>query len=294
MSEHRVPRILAPVDLGHSSEAALRCAQMLVSRLGAELTVMYVNDALTLQSYDQIYTGYRDLPEEQEELMEDAVRAFASPHLGDSKYDVLVVADDTARAIATAADRRDANLIVLGTHGRHGWSRLLDGSVTESLMRMTDRPILSVPQCVGKHEATTLLCPVNFTPLARHAVKAACRLADDLDAQLHIVHVAQDRSHSDLAALRSAIRDWIDPKAERRCEFRQIVHRAGSAADHILECAQDVGADLVIVGGGRHPHRMQPGRPTTVDRLIRHSVVPIMSVVKPWMAEAESAQPVAA
>lgn len=294
MSEHRVPSILAPVDLGHSSEAALRCAQMLVSRLGAELTVMYVNDALTLQSYDQIYTGYRDLPEEQEELMEDAVRAFANPFLGGTKYDVLVVADDTARAIATAADRRDASLIVLGTHGRHGWSRLLDGSVTESLMRTTERPILSVPQCVDKHEVSALLCPVNFTPLARHAVKAACHLADWLDARLHVVHVTAEKSASELAGLRNAIREWIDPKAEHRCEFRQIVHRTGSAADHILECGHDLGADLIVVGGGRHPHRMQPGRPTTVDRLIRHSTVPIMSVVRPWTAEIESVHPVAA
>lgn len=148
MSE-RVPRILAPVDLGHSSEAALRCAQMLVSRLGAELTVMYVDDALTLQSYDQIYTGYRDLPAEREELMEDAVRAFAAPFLGDTEYDVLVVADDTARAIVTAADRRDASLILLGTHSRRGWKRLMGGSVAESVMRATDRPVLVVPQCSG-------------------------------------------------------------------------------------------------------------------------------------------------
>jgi nucleotide-binding universal stress UspA family protein len=286
MFDSRVPRILAPVDLGHSSEAALRCAQMLVSRLGAELTVMYANDALTLQSYDQIYTGYRDLPEEQEELMEDAVRAFAAPHLGDTKYDVLVVADDAARAIATAAERRDASLIVLGTHGRHGWHRWLDGSVTESVMRATDRPVLSVPQCVDKRQVSALLCPVNFTPLARHAVKAACHLADWLEVQLHVVHVVAEKSRSELSSLRSAIREWIDPATEHRCEFRQIVHRSGSAAEHILECCNDVGADLVVVGGGRHPHRMQPGRPTTVDRLIRTAKVPIMSVVRPWVTEA--------
>ncbi len=282
MSDHRVPRILAPVDLGHSSEAALRCAQMLVSRLGAELTVMYVNDALTLQSYDQIYTGYRDLPEEQEELMEDAVRAFASPFLGKTRYDVLVVADDTARAIATAADRHDASLIVLGTHGRHGWHRLMDGSVTESVLRATALPILTVPQCVDKHEVSALLCPVNFTPLARHAVKAACCLAKQLDAQLHVVHVAAEKSHADLEGLEHAIREWIDPGAGEHCDFRQIVRRSGSAAEQILECSNEIGADLMVVGGGRRAHGVQRGSGTTVERLIRAATIPIMSVVQPW------------
>lgn len=278
----RVPRILAPVDLGHSSEAALRCAQMLVTRLGAELTVMYVNDALTLQSYDQIYTGYRDLPDEQEELMEDAVRAFAAPFLGRTRYDVLVVADDTARAIATAAERHDASLIVLGTHGRHGWNRLMDGSVTESVLRASERPILAVPQCVEKHEVSALLCPVDFTPLARYAVNAACCLAKQLGARLHVIHVVAPKSHEDLEGLQQAIREWIAPDAEEHCDFRQVVRRSGSAADQILACANDVDADLVVVGGGRRAHGIQRGRGTMVERLIRAATIPIMSVVQPW------------
>lgn len=282
MSGPRVPRILAPVDLGHSSEAALRCAQMLVSRLGAELTVMYVNDALTLQSYDQIYTGYRDLPDEQEELMEDAVRGFATPILGRTRYDVLVVADDTARAIATAAERHDASMIVLGTHGRHGWHRLMDGSVAESVLRATERPVLTVPQCVEKHDVSALLCPVNFTPLARYAVNAACCLAKQFDARLHVVHIATGKSHADLEGLQQTIREWIAPDAREHCDFRQIVRRSGSAADQILECSNDIGADLVVLGGGRRAHGMQRGSGTTVERLIRAATIPVMSVVQPW------------
>jgi len=279
MSDLRVPRILAPVDLGHSSEAALRCAQMLVSRLGAELTVLYANDALTLQSYDQIYTGNRDLPEEQQELMEDAVRAFATPFLGDTKYDVLVVADDTVRAITMGAERRDADLILLGTHARHGWHRWVEGSVAESVMHATDRPTFTIPQCVEKHDVSAVLCPVNFTPHARHAIKAACRLADRLEAQLHVVHVASEKSRADLAGLRTAIREWIDPQAEQRCEFRQIVRRSGMAAGPILECCNEIGADLIVVGG----------RGTTVEHLVRGSTVPLMRVVRPWLEEVRAA-----
>lgn len=41
-------------------------------------------------------------------------------------------------------DRADADLIVMGTSGRHGLRRLLLGSVAESLLRAADRPVLLV------------------------------------------------------------------------------------------------------------------------------------------------------
>lgn len=47
------------------------------------------------------------------------------------------------RIIATAAER-DSDLIVMGTHGRTGWERVLVGSVTESVMNDTKLPVLAV------------------------------------------------------------------------------------------------------------------------------------------------------
>ncbi|MGZ5445192.1 MAG: universal stress protein [Thermoanaerobaculia bacterium] len=114
------------------------------------------------------------------------------------------------------------------------------------------------------------------------AVNAACCLAKQFDAQLHVVHVVAEKSHADLEGLQQAIREWIAPSAEEHCDFRQIVRRSGSAADQILECSNDIGADLVVVGGGRRAHGIQRGSGTTVERLIRAATIPIMSVVRPW------------
>ena len=191
MREMTVNHILVPVDLGHSSEAALRTAQMMVTRLGAKLTLMFVNDALTLQSYDEIYTGYRNLPPDQEEMMEDAVRAWAKPLVGTMKYDVLVVADDPPRAIGAAAARHEADLIVMGTHGRHGWERMVDGSIAESVLHATDRPVIAVPQNAPTKGITNIVCAVNFTEIGRAAARVACCMSGTFGAQLHLMHVSE-------------------------------------------------------------------------------------------------------
>jgi nucleotide-binding universal stress UspA family protein len=52
---------------------------------------------------------------------------------------------DIATVIVEAARRHDALLIVVGTHGRTGLRRLLEGSVAEVVVRHADRPVLVVP-----------------------------------------------------------------------------------------------------------------------------------------------------
>lgn len=283
MTDLRIKKILAPVDLGHSSEAALRHARDLATRFGSHLTVFYANDALTLQSYDEIYTGYRELPEDQSEMMEEAVRAYARPLMGDLLFDVLVVADDTPRAIATAAGRRDADLIVMGTHGRSNWEKFMTGSVAEAVLHATDRPVLAVPQDSRAGTVATVLCPINFTPAAESAVKAACCLSKAFGAELNVLHVVSRESEgSHMDGLREKIRSWLDPVVEPWCEFRQLVVRGHDVADHILEWAERVGAGYLVVGA--HKKTVTHARATvgtTAERLLRTASIPILSVLHP-------------
>jgi len=53
-------------------------------------------------------------------------------------------AESVSACLARLADEIDADLIVMGTHGRHGVQRFLLGSVAESLVRSTDKPVLVV------------------------------------------------------------------------------------------------------------------------------------------------------
>ncbi|MBB5414616.1 nucleotide-binding universal stress UspA family protein [Paraburkholderia atlantica] len=53
-------------------------------------------------------------------------------------------AENVSAVLARVADEIEADLIVMGTHGRHGVQRFLLGSVAESLVRSTDIPVLIV------------------------------------------------------------------------------------------------------------------------------------------------------
>src|SRR5271154_3168083 len=60
---------------------------------------------------------------------------------------------ETPDTILSFAQDRNADVIIMGTHGRRGYDRLMLGSVTDRVMRTSPRPVLVV--CKPPHESTT-------------------------------------------------------------------------------------------------------------------------------------------
>ncbi len=60
------------------------------------------------------------------------------------EVDKAVLYGEPDQLILSTATARDADLIVIGTHGRTGWERLVVGSVTEAIVKASNLPVLAV------------------------------------------------------------------------------------------------------------------------------------------------------
>jgi len=144
-----VNRVLVPIDFSPSARAALEYATFLAGKFGAELHVLHVweppgyvgPDTLALlpvaagqPGWDQTRTEVRR--EVEHFLTKSATRP---PHL-----DVRVEAGEPSDTILQIAKEGGADLIVMGTHGRTGLSRLLIGSVAEAVLRRSTCPVLTL------------------------------------------------------------------------------------------------------------------------------------------------------
>ena len=91
----------------------------------------------------------------------------------------------------------NADLLVLGTHGRSGFERLLLGSVTEKVLRRAPCPVLTVPR--HHPEAVPpppvlfkrIVCPLDFSDSSLRALEYALSLAQEADAHLTAMHVIE-------------------------------------------------------------------------------------------------------
>jgi nucleotide-binding universal stress UspA family protein len=129
MTERETPRIqqiLVATDFSEQADAALRVASTYARALGARIHLLHV-----ISRDEADVTG----------LLADAKAALGP----DVPVSIASMGGDPAMEIVRHAASLGVDLIVLGTHGRTGVSRVLLGSVADRVMRAAPCPVLVVP-----------------------------------------------------------------------------------------------------------------------------------------------------
>ena len=145
-----VNRILAPTDFSSGAETALRWAVTLNTVFDAELIVLHVIDLDALAYLDlggDPALGGTSQPVSAgilERLRADAEHALARFTESFPGIHSMLREGSPREAILQVADELRADLIVMGTHGRKGVSRVLLGSVAEKVVRTAPCPVLTV------------------------------------------------------------------------------------------------------------------------------------------------------
>jgi universal stress protein A len=144
-----VTRVLVPIDFSPSSRAALEYGTFLAGKLGAELIVLHVweppgyvgPDTLALLP---VAAGQPGWDQTRAEVMREVELFLGKASARPASLRVRVEAGEPSDAILLAAKDGGADLIVMGTHGRTGLSRLLIGSVAEAVLRRATCPVLTI------------------------------------------------------------------------------------------------------------------------------------------------------
>ncbi len=259
-------RVLCPIDFSEFSTRAYRYALSVACHYGAKLSVQHVVEPWRYPSadfspspelFDQFYDTLREKSEEQlQQLVKtykhDGVQTECVVHVG--------MASDCILEFARA---EEADVIVMGTHGRRGFDRLMLGSVTERVIRKASCPVLTVNDpshgFIGSekqpgpiHLSRILFC-TDFSENSQRAVDHATSLAAEYDAELTLLHVLEDSP--DAANIQPAIAAAIEqldrlilPEAHKAGKFKtRPTVRIGKAYQQIIQLALEAQTDLVIM-----------------------------------------------
>ena len=138
-------RILMPTDGSDCSDMAIKHGLSLAKALGAEVIFLYALEDPFTTVYAAEFATYQ--PQLYEELRAsaqatlDKAEAFAN-ELGVRATTVLSEHKHPVQAIHEAEAKAD--LVVMGTHGRRGFNRVMFGSVAEGALRQSSKPYLMV------------------------------------------------------------------------------------------------------------------------------------------------------
>jgi universal stress protein A len=132
-------KILFPTDFSIAADAGLPEATTLARERGATLIILHVQEPPAAYAEAGLYYG---LPELNSEAVISMLHEVA-PSGNDVACEHQLVMGEAATEIVRVARKENVDMIVMGTHGRSGLSRLILGSVAESVMRHAPCPVLT-------------------------------------------------------------------------------------------------------------------------------------------------------
>ena len=157
-------RILVPIDGSSTAERGLTEAIRLARLTGGRLRLVHVIDELSFALTMDAYAGYAG--DWLKELRSDATKLLeaARTKAAEEKVEADIVLLDNFKGtvhdqVIAEAAASQAELIVIGTHGRRGLGRWVMGSSAEHILRMSPVPVLLVraPESAkAEHERFTL------------------------------------------------------------------------------------------------------------------------------------------
>ena len=240
-----IQTIVFPTDGSTAAEAARPVAEQFAERYGAALHVLRV----------EIIPPAGD-------LRFDAVPEPFEAEGPDGETGVIEVRRRhpvSADAIVLYADEVDADLIIMGTHGRSGFDRLTLGSTAERVLRLAPCPVLTIGPKAEPEATGPVVVPLVFESASDSALETAIALAEAQGTRLVAVHVIEpidipppyglvvaSFSPAELKdRVRQTVERWVSAHADGPVPI-EVDIREGAAAVQIIDAARAHEASLIV------------------------------------------------
>lgn len=302
-----IQHILCPVDFSEFSRHAFDRAVGVARGYDAGIHVLHVlpmPTAVPAIPYGPEGPGPFQLDVDRPRVFAELPRFLAAEDpIGVPLAYHVTEAPSAHREILAQARRLAADLIVMGTHGRSGFERLLLGSVTEKVLRTSNVPVLTVPSAapdvvpVGRGPFQRILYATDFSSGSESALRYAASLAEHGAAQLILLHVVEPLpagydpavgftfdvgtfEASLVESGRTKLREWVPDPLRLGCDTDDVVTR-GKAYVEILRVAAERQADLIVLGvhGRNALDRLVFG--STTEHVVRRATCPVLTVRQP-------------
>jgi nucleotide-binding universal stress UspA family protein len=204
------------------------------------------------------------------------------------------------KEVALQANRLRADLVVMGTHGRSGFDRLMLGSVAEKVLRSSPVPVMTVPPHApevapaGRDPFRHILYATDFSGGSDVALRYAASFAQHAAARLTTMHVVEPLAVGydpivgasfDIGAYHASLereatrklRGIIPESIRLACDTEDIVV-SGKPYVEILRVATDRQCDLIVMGvhGRNALDRLVFG--STTEHIVRRATCPVLTV----------------
>jgi nucleotide-binding universal stress UspA family protein len=290
----QIKKILVPVDFSPPSTLAVNNGIALARKFRAKLSLLHVVEAPSAL----LYTFPTESDRIEAQRMEHAEKMLpllvGAEDQDDLDVSFIVRAGDIEDVIRTVAAEEGADVVVMGTHGRSLFGRLLIGSVTQALLRTLGVPVFTVCRVSRPLEFKRILFATDFGPNSDKGVQLAFEIAGQTGASLIIAHTMDKRpamtyETPEVGELFDEQRREAREQAQKKfSEFKEEATRRevslecvlseGDAAETLVRIADETEADFIILGLRKRGIITRALLGSVAEPVLRTAHVPVFSI----------------
>ena len=290
----KINQILVPTDFSENAQHALDYAIELAKHCSATIHLVHTP---VVPTYLLMDLSYSPGPEAVTRIMNDSQDALdeqAKSMTAEGVEHFTAIREGVVHeVIRDYAKEHNLDVVVVGTHGRTGVSKLMYGSVTERVIKTVHTPIIVVPPA-GAAIPGAIVMAYDFSGPAKRAAEVARAIHEECPGSLHLVHSYLDvwGEYTDRGAV-------VGEAAEKRREalrlgLEEMLHAdakelfpddgpaiqthlvTGDPAEALLRVADEVDATLICAGttGKSGIERLLIG--SVARRLLHESKIPLL------------------
>ncbi len=286
-------KILVAIDFSESSRSAWFAAINLAARCSAPIEVLHV---ITYKQYVFDPARYGVPDEKWQDRLKDEMELQYAPRLYPNSRRSISFSASVPEAILDFAEKEACNLIIVGTHDRKMFGRMLMGSVAQQVVRDSKVPVMVVK--ADEHHDKTLqnydriLVPTDFSEMSSKSLNWAVRYANFLRADLHLLHVVDLSAYSDMITMYTLTESEIPNSCELNVDLslnkflsdkdvigeKFVKSLFGDPVEEILSYAEKENCGFIVMGthGRKGLERVLLGSITA--GVISRSKIPIITM----------------
>ncbi len=286
MKKFNIKKILIPLDFSETSLLAMEDGAYMASLFKADITLLNV---IRLN-----WSAYRmgDLPladdfmiyQEENALQRLNQLADEMRHKFDIQIETKLETGFVSPAIVEVAEKCNADLIIMGTHGVSGFMERFIGSNAYRVVNDSTCPVITIQARTKRKGFKEIVLPIDNSLYSRQKVDHVIELANHYDSRIHILgltHAADENEINKLKIRLKEIEEYIDKNAlipNTQIGSNKQIRQGVNYAKNTMAYADEIGADLIVIMTEWEENVTGLFIGPFARQIVNHSKIPVMSI----------------
>ncbi len=277
-NSEKMKNILVPVDFSKGSMHAMEYAIKLINKIGGNLRILHVRKS---KSYDQPFIlkgSEKSYSKTVDDFCNEILGHYKEQYRGKGVFDYVITTGKIYRNVIDEAEKLDAGLIVMGTHGVSGFEELWVGSNSYRVVSKASCPVLTIRHGFKRMDIKKIILPIDVYKNSRQKVPVVAELAQKLGAEIHVLDVRTSDRKDIIFKLKKYGDQAFEYIDKQGIKAIRKTKKGSDIVDTLVAYGYHIDADLIAIS---KLDRGTPGNQsisTLAQQMVNHSPLPVLSI----------------